>query len=124
MDAAVLEALLEAAYLAPEQVASRYAWLDQRDSDWLKLRSKAQRVVKEAFDNAGIVMPEPIYNINLRRRPVGAGPAAAKPGKPIEPNVEPTDVKVPLMLKTAPPTWGSAGRRAGAGRPAPGPYWP
>lgn len=41
-------------------------WIDQRDSDFLKARSEAQRLVKEAFDDAGIVMPEPIYNVNLR----------------------------------------------------------
>jgi len=43
------------------------AWIDQGDTDFLKARSEAQRLVKEAFDDAGIVMPEPIYNINLRR---------------------------------------------------------
>ena len=54
------------------------AWLDQRESDYHKLRSKAQRVVKEAFDDAGIVMPEPIYNVNLQRRSEEARPAAAE----------------------------------------------
>ena len=42
-------------------------WIDQRESDFQKARSEAQRLVKEAFDDAGVVMPEPIYNINLRR---------------------------------------------------------
>ena len=59
------------------------AWLDQRENDFHKLRSKAQRIIKEAFDEAGIVMPEPIYNVNLRRtrietRPsVDSGPSRA-----------------------------------------------
>lgn len=50
-----------------------YAWIDQRESDYLKLKSEAQRLVKEAFDDAGIVMPEPMYNIKLRppRKPAG-----------------------------------------------------
>jgi small-conductance mechanosensitive channel len=42
-------------------------WMDQREDDFLKVRSEAMRRVKEAFDEAGIVMPEPIYNVNLRR---------------------------------------------------------
>jgi small-conductance mechanosensitive channel len=56
------------------------AWLDQRESDFHKLRSKAQRIVKEAFDHAGIVMPEPIYNVNLRRKSVETRHAAADSG--------------------------------------------
>ena len=43
------------------------AWMDQREDDFQKVRSEAMRRVKEAFDAAGIVMPEPIYNVNLRR---------------------------------------------------------
>jgi small-conductance mechanosensitive channel len=50
-------------------ILSVQGWVDQRESDFLKLRSEAQRAVKEAYDAAGIVMPEPIYNVNLRRRP-------------------------------------------------------
>ncbi|MDX1380179.1 MAG: mechanosensitive ion channel family protein, partial [Xanthomonadales bacterium] len=50
-------------------------WMDQRENDFLKIRSEAQRLVKEAFDEAGIVMPVPIYNVNLQRvraeRPAG-----------------------------------------------------
>lgn len=39
------------------------AWIDQRDTDFLKARSEAIRLVKTAFDHAGIEMPEPIYRI-------------------------------------------------------------
>ncbi|SEA24716.1 mechanosensitive ion channel family protein [Alkalimonas amylolytica] len=39
------------------------AWVDQRDTDFLKARSEAIRLVKTTFDNAGIEMPEPIYRI-------------------------------------------------------------
>ena len=64
------------------------AWMDQREDDFLKVRSEAQRLVKEAFDDAGIVMPEPIYNVNLRRsRPVG--PEAAQPEPQPAPAAEP-----------------------------------
>jgi len=45
-------------------------WIDQRETDYLKIRSEAQQRVKEAFDEAGVIMPEPIYNVNLRRQQV------------------------------------------------------
>lgn len=47
-------------------------WIDQREHDFQKTRSEAQRLVKDAFDEAGIVMPEPIYNVNLRRQKVAS----------------------------------------------------
>ena len=42
-----------------------FAWLDQRNTDFLKARSEAIRLVKTAFDRAGIEMPEPIYRIHM-----------------------------------------------------------
>lgn len=42
------------------------AWVDQRSSDLMKVRSESIRQVKQAFDDAGIVMPEPIYRVHLR----------------------------------------------------------
>ena len=41
------------------------AWIDQRQTDFLKARSEAIRLVKTAFDQAGIEMPEPIYRIHM-----------------------------------------------------------
>lgn len=52
------------------------AWLDQRDTDFLKARSEAIRLVKAAFDDAGIEMPEPIYRIHMAEMPVVTGHAA------------------------------------------------
>jgi len=43
-----------------------FGWVDQRHCDFLKVRSEAIRLVKEAFDSAGIVMPEPIYNVRMQ----------------------------------------------------------
>jgi len=37
------------------------AWIDQRDTDFFKARSEAIRLVKEAFDEAGIEMPFPTH---------------------------------------------------------------
>jgi len=53
------------------------AWVDQRDTDFLKARSEAIRLVKAAFDKAGIEMPEPIYRIHMAEMPVAADHAAA-----------------------------------------------
>jgi small-conductance mechanosensitive channel len=40
-----------------------YAWVDQRQSDFMKSKSEAIRMVKVAYDEAGIEMPEPIYRV-------------------------------------------------------------
>ncbi len=54
-----------------------FAWVDQREFDFGRVRSEAIRQVKEAFDDADIVMPEPIYNIKM----LGAkGDPEASPG--------------------------------------------
>ena len=42
-----------------------YAWVDQRKSDFMKTESEAIRMVKVAYDEAGIEMPEPIYRVNV-----------------------------------------------------------
>lgn len=42
-----------------------YAWIDQTQVDFLKVRSEAIRAVKSAFDRADIVMPEPTYKVRL-----------------------------------------------------------
>ena len=42
-------------------------WVDQRESEFLKVRSEAIRLVKEAFDAADIFMPEPIYTVKLQQ---------------------------------------------------------
>ncbi|MFW5825534.1 MAG: mechanosensitive ion channel domain-containing protein [Marinobacter sp.] len=50
-----------------------FGWIDQRNSDFFKTRSEAIRLVKAAFDKAGIEMPEPIYRIQIREQ---SSPAA------------------------------------------------
>lgn len=42
-----------------------FAWIDQRETDFLKARSESIRMIKSAFDHAGIEMPEPIYRIHI-----------------------------------------------------------
>jgi small conductance mechanosensitive channel len=40
-------------------------WVDQRQADFLKVRSEALRLVKQAFDAAGVNMPEPLYRVRV-----------------------------------------------------------
>ncbi len=49
------------------------AWIDQRKSDHLKVRSEAIRQVKQAFDDAGIAMPEPIYRLRFQEGALNIG---------------------------------------------------
>tara|TARA_R110002124_G_scaffold183145_1_gene350527 strand:- start:14695 stop:16032 length:1338 start_codon:yes stop_codon:yes gene_type:complete len=42
-----------------------YAWVDQKHFSFLKVRSEAIRLVKQVFDDADIVMPEPIYKLRM-----------------------------------------------------------
>ena len=47
-------------------------WVDQREADFLKVQSQAIRVLKESFDAAGVLMPEPITNVRLQEVPPSA----------------------------------------------------
>ncbi|MGQ4277268.1 mechanosensitive ion channel domain-containing protein [Pseudidiomarina sp. E22-M8] len=41
------------------------AWVDQRETDVLKVRSEAIRFVKQGFDDGAIEMPEPTYRLRF-----------------------------------------------------------
>ncbi len=43
-----------------------HAWVDQREHEFLQVRSEAIRRVKLALEKAGMDMPEPIYRVQLR----------------------------------------------------------
>ncbi|MGI9175968.1 MAG: mechanosensitive ion channel domain-containing protein [Rhodothermales bacterium] len=52
-----------------------FGWVDQREADWFKVRSEAIRIVKTALDEAGVLLPEPIYNIRMQEvTPADEGP--------------------------------------------------
>jgi small-conductance mechanosensitive channel len=52
--------------LGPSSIPIRFhAWVDQTITDFFKARSEAIRLVKSAFDEADIEMPEPIYRVYL-----------------------------------------------------------
>lgn len=57
-----------------------HGWVNQREADFFKVQSEAIRLVKTAFDEAGIDMPEPTQRILTRPLKVsapGEKPAAA-----------------------------------------------
>lgn len=43
-----------------------YGWMDQRVSDFVKVRSESIRFIKTRFDEEGIEMPEPIYRVIMK----------------------------------------------------------
>ena len=42
-----------------------FAWVDQRDFDWGKVKSEAIRQVKRGLDEGGIDLPNPIYEVDV-----------------------------------------------------------
>lgn len=69
-----------------------HAWVDQRETDLGKARSEAVRLVKTAFDEAGIAMPEPIYAVHLRSPEDGAdAPRPPRAPAPPQQDVAPDD---------------------------------
>ena len=45
-----------------------FGWIDQRESDWVKARSRAIAAVKRALEEGGFALPEPIYRLRFDQR--------------------------------------------------------
>ena len=63
-------------------------WIDQWETDWYKARSRAIPAVKQALEDNGFALPEPIYRVRLDgQMPGGAAPPAPsrKPARPAVP---------------------------------------
>lgn len=85
------EAFVEA--LGDSNVAVRYAgWVDQRASDFLKVKSEAIRRVKETLDESGISLPEPTYIVRLRREEEARRARPGETGRAPPAREEPADV--------------------------------
>ena len=66
-------------------VVIRYmGWVDQTVTDYWVARGEAIRVTKLALDGAGIAMPEPIYNVNVREIPADAPTAPVPAAAPVQ----------------------------------------
>lgn len=83
-----------------------HGWVDQREADFLKVRSQSVRRVKEAFDKAGVLMPEPITNVRVQEVPqtarLGDEPPPLTAQTSLEkraPVLEDSDVSVEAPLK-------------------------
>ena len=72
-------------------------WVDQEKAEYLKVKSEAIRRVKEAFDEAEVFMPEPIYKVRLEQ----TEPASKKKKKPkvSVPSTEQPDVSPETHLE-------------------------
>ncbi|HSN83120.1 MAG TPA: mechanosensitive ion channel family protein [Polyangiales bacterium] len=57
-----------------------HAWVDQASTDFFKARSEAIRLVKTAFDDASIEMPEPIYRLYMQQAVDSPSQEAVHPG--------------------------------------------
>jgi len=76
-----------------------YAWIDQREVSLIKVTSEAIRRVKEAFDSAGIAMPEPIYQIKGLEIPERAAREVPEPRIPTpRARPEPVDIAPELHI--------------------------
>jgi small-conductance mechanosensitive channel len=71
-----------------------FGWADQVKSDYGKVRSEAIRQVKDAFDAAGISIPEPIQSIRWLAAPPAKEPDASPPA--------PTDQELQEIYDTGP----------------------
>ncbi|MBK1855471.1 mechanosensitive ion channel [Verrucomicrobiaceae bacterium 5K15] len=76
-----------------------FGWLDQRQSDYLKVRSESIRLIKTKFDQEGIEMPEPIYRVI--NQPPASGENRSTASSQGEPSFEDTDTGKDLDLEEA-----------------------
>jgi len=69
-------------------------WIDQRDADWFKSRSLAIAAVKEALEDNGFALPEPIYRLRFDGRtdplPIGRSAKLAKAQSDVEATTGPS----------------------------------
>ncbi|MEM6337553.1 MAG: mechanosensitive ion channel family protein, partial [Bacteroidota bacterium] len=69
-------------------IVTFFGWVDQREADFMKVKSEAIRVVKATLDEAEVLMPEPIYNVRMQSVPPDRNLLA--PGKPVKPAAAPS----------------------------------
>jgi len=55
------------------------AWIDQRNTDFIKARSAAINATKQALEAHDFTLPEPVYRVNLRIPDAGIGAGMAAP---------------------------------------------
>ena len=76
-----------------------FAWVDQSKTDYFKAKSEAIRLVKAAFDEAGIEMPEPIYRVHLRESVPPPSETPTPPEVPTEEGDTAADSRIDMQVK-------------------------
>ncbi|GAA3950729.1 mechanosensitive ion channel family protein [Allohahella marinimesophila] len=69
-----------------------YAWIDQTQYSYVKVKSEAIRLIKVCFDEAEIGMPEPTYNLKwlgAKGITLSEAPEAEAPSRPKPPQASP-----------------------------------
>jgi small-conductance mechanosensitive channel len=69
-----------------------HGWVHQESADFFKVRSEAIRLVKQAFDESAIDMPEPTYRLQLYQAGEGPPRAPKTPEEPVAEQLETVDV--------------------------------
>lgn len=90
-------------------VLTFYGWVDQREADYLKARSRSIAACKMALEEAGFALPEPIYRLRFDQRTaslpfenIGEGRAAPSPG-PAAPPPPPRPLPAPVTAEDIAP---------------------
>jgi hypothetical protein len=85
--------------LANSSVTMQFsAWIDQRESEWMRVRSEAIRTVKLALESAGLTLPSPGYVVQLQRERAEA-PTLRPSLAPAGADKPPADVSVDRTLE-------------------------
>lgn len=69
-----------------------HGWVNQEEADFHKVQSEAHRLVKQAFDEADLEMPEPTYRLQLYQAGEAAPHAPKRPDGPVSEQARSIDV--------------------------------
>jgi len=79
--------------LADSSVVVRlHGWVDQNEADFHKVESEALRLVKQAFEEADVEMPEPTYRLQLYQAGEAPPHTSKGPDRPVAEQVQSIDV--------------------------------
>lgn len=80
--------------LADSSVLIRFhGWVDQEEVDFHKVESEAVRLLKQAFDEADVEMPEPMYQLQLYQAGKAPPHAPKGPASPVADQAATVDVE-------------------------------
>jgi len=73
-------------------VVRLHGWVDQNEADFHKVQSEALRLVKQAFEEADVEMPEPTYRLQLYRAGEAPPHTPKGPNSPVAEQAQSVDV--------------------------------